>query len=126
MPVRRWDFDQGVGHQAVPNGPVARVVIGADAGSRAGLIEVTVPPGGEMPEHDHGASEVTLIVRTGRARLVTAFDGTVTELDPGVAVTIPVGERVRLENPGDEEARLSVVLTPPDFAAAVVAWPEIE
>ncbi len=124
MPVQRWDLDHGERHQAIPNGPVARVLIGADAGWRAGLVEVTVPPGGEMPEHDHGASEVILIVRAGRARLI-ASDGVVTKLEPGVVVTIPVGERVRLENPEDEEARLSVVLTPPDFATAVAAWPAV-
>jgi quercetin dioxygenase-like cupin family protein len=77
-----------------------------------------------MPEHDHGASEVILIVRAGRARLI-ASDGVVTKLEPGAVVTIPVGERVRLENPEDEEARLSVVLTPPDFATAVAAWPAV-
>ena len=125
MPVQRWDFDHGEQHQAVPNGPVVRVVIGADAGWRVGLVEVTVPPGGEMPEHDHGASEVTLIVQAGTARLVATSDGSVTELNPGMVVTIPVGERVRLENPGDEEVRVSVVLAPPDFAATVAAWPAV-
>lgn len=34
------------------------------------------------------------------------------------------GKRVRLENPGDVEARLLVVLTPAVFADAVETWPE--
>lgn len=124
MGVQRWELDQGIRRQPLRDGPVASVVIAADAGCATGLIDVRVPPGAAMPEHDHGASEVALIMRSGRARLVAVGDGSVTELDPGVVVTIPVGERVRLENPSDSEARLLVVLTPPDFAAAVQTWPE--
>lgn len=124
MAVQCWELEQGTPRRPLPGGPVASVVIGADAGRNAGLIEVTVPPGGAMPEHGHGASEVALIMRSGRARLVAVADGTVTELSPDVVVTIPVGERVRLENPGDADARLLVVLTPPDFAATVQTWPE--
>lgn len=124
MGVQRWELDQGTPRQPVPNGPVASVAIAAEAGCRIGLIEVRVPPGGAMPEHDHGASEVALIMRSGRARLVSTGDGAVTELDSDGVVTIPRGERVRLENPSGSEARLLVVLTPPDFAAAVQTWPE--
>lgn len=124
MGVQRWELEQGARRQPLPDGPVASVVIAADARCATGLIEVRVAPGSAMPEHDHGASEVMLIMRSGRARLVAVGDGSVTELDPGVVVTIPIGERVRLENPSSSEARLLVVLTPPDFAAAVQAWPE--
>lgn len=122
MTVRRWKLDQGSLGQT--SGPVAKVVIGAGAGCRAGLIDVTLAPGAAMPEHDHAASEVMLIVRAGHALLTAVADGAVTELDPGVVVVIPVGERVRLENVGDSQARLLVVLTPPDFASVVETWSE--
>jgi quercetin dioxygenase-like cupin family protein len=77
-----------------------------------------------MPKHDHGPSTTLLIPLVGSSRLVDVQDGERPfELAPGVVITIPVGQRVRLENPGSEEARLLVVLSPPDFAAQVQGWP---
>lgn len=124
MAVQRWEIDQSSGRQPAPGAPVARVVIGSEAGCRTGLIEVAVAPGGTMPEHEHGASEVLLIMRAGHVRLISAADGTVTNLDRDGVLVIPAGERVRLENPGEVEARLLVVLTPAAFADAVETWPE--
>lgn len=103
----------------VPNGPLAEVLL--DEGP-VGFVHVTVEPGGAMPEHDHGASAVALIPLAGEARLL---DGDRTFVLPtGTVTTIPIGRRVRLENPGAEEVRLIVVVSPPDFAKALNAWPE--
>jgi quercetin dioxygenase-like cupin family protein len=124
MGVQRWELGNGERRQApVPNGPAIEIVIGADAGRPAGVLVVTVPAGGAMPKHDHGASETMLIPQSGRLRLVDADDGSVVELEPGVLATIPVGQSVTLENPTDQDARTLVVLTPPDFAAQLAAWP---
>ncbi|MGH2843870.1 MAG: cupin domain-containing protein [Solirubrobacteraceae bacterium] len=125
MAVKSWEIDRETRRRAFSDGPIVRVLIGSEAGLRTGLVEVTVPPGGMMPEHDHGASEVLLSVLGGEARLVEVADATVTALSPGAVVTIPVGERVRVENPGSEDARLLVALTPPDFADALAAWPPV-
>lgn len=124
MGLQRWELGKGEPRQApTPNGPAIEIVIGADAGRPTGVLVVTVPAGGAMPEHSHGDSEAMLIAQSGRLRLLDADDGTIVELEPGVLATIPVGQRVRLENPTEEEARALVVLTPPDFAAQLAAWP---
>jgi len=122
--VERRRLGDGERRQApVPAGPELEIVVGAGDGP-FGVLDVTMPVGGAMPEHDHGASEVLLVPRAGSLRLVEA-EGTrrVTELEPGVLATIPVGCRVRLENAGSEEARVLVVLSPPDFAAKIEGWP---
>ena len=104
-------------------GPLAEVVIGADGDAGIGVVEVTVPAGAAMPEHAHGDSAVLLIPQQGRLRLVDADDGAVTDIEPGALATIPVGQRVTLENSGDADARTLVVLAPAGFAEAVAAWP---
>lgn len=124
MGVQRWELGKGERRQApATNGPTIEIVIGVDAGRSAGLLVVSVPAGGAMPEHTHGDSETMLIPQSGRLRLVDTDDGTIVELEPGVLATISVGQRVRLENLTDEEARTLVVLTPPDFTAQLAAWP---
>lgn len=125
MDVQRWEVGRGQRRQARPGGPVAEVVVGAQPGRSLGVVDVTVPAGAAMGEHSHGDSEVLLIPQSGRLRLVDADDGAVTELEPGILATIPVGHRVRLENPHDADARLLVVLAPPDFATAVAGWPAV-
>lgn len=124
MNVQRWELGQGPRRRAVPDGPIAEVVVGADQDAGVGVVDVTVPAGAAMPEHAHGNSTTLLLPREGRLRLIEAKSGAVTELEPGAVATIPVGLHVRLENPGESEARMLVVLTPPDFAASVAAWPE--
>lgn len=125
MAIQTWDLDAGVRRKAFANGPVARVVVGAEAGLRSGLVEVVIPPGGAMPEHDHGSSEVLVTVLGGQARLTTVADGAATELRNGSVVAIPVGERVTVENRGDDEVRMLVAVTPPSFAEVLAGWPEV-
>lgn len=120
--VQRWQVGAGARRRApVPDGPELEVVIGADRGHPFGVLDVTVPAGAAMPEHDHGVSEALLVPLAGSLRLVEAER--VTELEPGALATIPVGCRVRLENAGETEARLLVLLSPADFVAQVERWP---
>ena len=126
MPIQTWEVDKRVRRKAFANGPIARVVVGAEAGLRSGLVEVVIPPGGAMPEHDHGSSEVLVMVVGGQARMTTVEDGTATELCNGSVVAIPVGERVTVENRGDDDVRMLVAVTPPSFAEVLAAWPELE
>jgi len=128
MGVEQWQLGHGRRRQApVPGGPAIEIVVGADHDQPVGVLEVAVPVGGAMPEHDHGDSAVLLVPLVGRLRLVEAGEGGhVAELEPGVLATIPVGQRVRLENAGDEEARTLAVLTPPDFVRGIEGWPPAE
>ncbi len=123
--VRHFEVEAGARRQApFPGGPLVRVVVGAAEKAPVGVLEVTMPVGGAMPEHDHGDSAVLLAPLAGRFRLVEADEADRTiELEPGAVATIPVGCRVRLENAGETEARTLVVLTPPDFAERLEDWP---
>lgn len=122
--VRRWDAATGERRRApFPGGPAVRVVVGPDECTPMGVLEVTMPVGGVMPEHDHDGSAVLLVPLTGRFRLVDADGGSSHLLDAGTVATIPVGARVRLENTGAADARALVVLTPPDFAERLETWP---
>ncbi|MGH2836353.1 MAG: cupin domain-containing protein [Solirubrobacteraceae bacterium] len=126
MGVQTWEVDGAVRRKAFANGPVARVVVGAEAGLRSGLVEVVIPAGAAMPEHDHGSSEVMLVVLGGEARLTTVATGVVTKLASGSVVAIPIGERVAVENRGDEDLRMLVSVTPPSFAEVLAGWPEAD
>jgi quercetin dioxygenase-like cupin family protein len=108
----------------VPNAPEVEVLLGASEDSAVGVLHVTVAPGAAMPEHDHGPSTTTLMPVAGSARLIDVdAGGQIIDLAPGMVTTIPVGRRVRLENAGDVEARLMVVVAPADFARNVARWP---
>lgn len=52
----------------VEYGPEAEVLVGGD-GERLAVARVVVPPGGGMPEHDHGESEAMVLCQDGRIRL---------------------------------------------------------
>ena len=122
--VRRWDAAASERRRApFPGGPTVRVVVSAAERAPVGVLEVTMPVGGAMPEHDHGRSAAVLAPLEGRFRLLEADTGDATIVEPGAVATIPVGARVRLENAGSVEARTLVVLTPPDFAERLDAWP---
>ena len=125
MAVKRWETGKGRRHQAMPGAPIAEVVIGSEHGGELGVVSVTVPAGAMMPDHAHGGSETLLIPQEGHLRLVDSESGVVTELEPGVLATIPIGHKVSLENPGADDASMLVILAPPDFAAAVATWPEV-
>jgi len=126
MEIQQIALGNGVQRSAsVPGSPIVEVLLGTEADSPLGVISVTVPAGGGMPEHDHGPSTVVLIPQSGSAHLVdVADDERVIELPLGTLTTIPVGRRVRLENPGSVDAHLLVALSPPDFARQIAKWPE--
>ncbi|MGH9095641.1 MAG: cupin domain-containing protein [Acidimicrobiales bacterium] len=105
---------------------MAEVVIGPDEDWPVGVVHVRIAPGGGMAAHAHGASATSLVPLMGTVRIVEDDSGAVTDVAEGTMATIPVGERVRLENTGEGEARLLVVLSPPDFAGQVNSWPTVD
>ncbi|NMH97297.1 cupin domain-containing protein [Pseudonocardia acidicola] len=107
----------------IPDGPTVRPLLASDSGAPVAVLHVTLPAGGRLPEHDHGPSHVVLFPLQGQVRL--HYDGNDHDLGPGTATHIRVGERVSLANPGPDPAELLVVAAPPDFAAALSAWPTV-
>jgi quercetin dioxygenase-like cupin family protein len=113
---------QGTRHQApVPHGPLVEVLLGADGDAALAVAHLEIPPGGGMPEHDHGPSAALVIVERGRIRL--AAGGREATLEPGCAARLAAGERVSVANPGHDPAVLYAVFAPADFAATLATWP---
>ncbi|WP_016905279.1 cupin domain-containing protein [Streptomyces xiaopingdaonensis] len=112
-------------HRApVPDGPTAAVLAAAETSDRVAVVHMELPPGGAMPEHDHGLSEIVLIPVAGAVEL--RHNGQVRTLEAGtVATHVAVGERVSLSNPGDAPASLMVVASPPQFADRLAGWSEV-
>jgi len=108
----------------VQDGPVVEVLLGSGGDLPTAVASITIPPGGSMPEHDHGGSLTVITPVEGSARLIDAgASGEPIELRPGSVTAIPVGHRVAVENPGETEARLIATFTPPDFVRQVQSWP---
>lgn len=109
----------------MPNAPIAEVIVGADAGLPAGVVFITVPPGASMPAHAHGDSHTILMPMTGHAILTDDASGVPIDLVPGTIVTIPKGDKVMLENPGDIEMTMTAVFMDAAFASEVEQWPVV-
>ncbi len=125
MSVTCVELGSGERHRApVSGGPIAEILLGKEPGRQMGVVEVTVPACGLMPLHEHGTSETLLIPLHGAVRLISGGDdGELTMLEPGTLVVIPVGEKVRLENPEGEAGKLLVVFSPVEFTERIAAWP---
>jgi len=103
----------------VEGGPRVEVLA---AGENLSAARVVLPPGGGMPEHDHGESEAMVVVRSGRVALRSGEREE--ELEAGAVSLLGVGERVALRNASQEEAHLLAVFSPPGFVRNLEAWPE--
>jgi quercetin dioxygenase-like cupin family protein len=107
----------------VPNGPTVEVLFGGDVGGPdVGVVRVEVAPGGGMPEHDHGGSDVVVIPLEGSVEITKG--GETVAAGVGDAVLVRKDERVALRNPADGPAHLVVAAAPVAFVASVLAWPE--
>jgi quercetin dioxygenase-like cupin family protein len=113
-PLRAAPFD---------NGPRVEVLIGDEEQSeeRIGAAYVTLPPGGAMPEHEHGESEAIVVAREGR--VVLQSGGQRETLEPGGLAVIGVGERVSVANAGAEPASFFAFFAPPGFVRSFAGWP---
>jgi quercetin dioxygenase-like cupin family protein len=82
----------------ISGGPTAVMLTPGGTSGQLAAIHMGIPPGGGMPEHDHGPSEILLIPLNGSAEI--RHGGQVRALPPGTAAHIARGERVSLANPG--------------------------
>lgn len=75
-------------------------------------VGVAVFPAGSRPVgHVHDAQEETVYITAGRGRLVTPDASA--DLEPGVAVFIPIGTFHATESDGPEPLELVSVFSPP-------------
>lgn len=112
--------------RAVPveGGPRAEVLLG-EGGERLAVARVVVPPGGGMPEHDHGESEALVVCWEGRVNLRAAEREET--LDEGKMALVGIGEKVSVENPSaSASATLMAFFAPPGFVATLGAWPVVQ
>lgn len=105
----------------IAGGPTAVTLTAPDTSTHVAVVHLEIPAGGGMPEHDHGPSEIVLIPLSGSIKLSSG--GKPRALSTGMTAHIATGERVRLANPGSEPACLMVVVSPPQFAERLAAWP---
>jgi len=111
----------------VEGGPTVEVLIDGNQrdGGNLAAAHVLVPPGGGMPEHEHGESEAIILPQSGR--VVIEGGGESEILEPGAMTLIGVGERVSLTNPSSSEpTSLLVFFAPPGFVNVLASWPATE
>lgn len=110
----------------VEGGPRVEVLVGEGntEGANLSVAHVLMPPGGGMPEHDHGESEAVVVVQSGRVEIEVRGGAGRETLEPGTMALIGVGERVSLENPSPSEpASLLAFFAPPGFVRTFASWP---
>ena len=95
-----------------------------ETGGSASIFEFDVPAGAKVPvPHSHDGYEETIYGLDGV--LTWTVDGTVTDVGPGQALSIPRGVVHHFDNPGDEDARQLAIVTPgilgPDYFRDVAA-----
>ncbi|MDN5697371.1 MAG: cupin domain-containing protein [Rubrobacter sp.] len=94
-------------------------------GERLAAARVVLPPGGGMPEHDHGESEALVVCQGGEVLLRSGEQEEI--LDEGKMSLIAVGDKVSVENTSaTEPATLLAFFAPPEFVATLGSWPVAE
>jgi quercetin dioxygenase-like cupin family protein len=105
----------------IPGGPTIEVLIAEETSEKVAMLQVWIPPGGGLPEHDHGPSEIVLIHLSGSIELRQGEE--LHRLTDGAVAHIATGERVSLTNPGSEPAVMMIVASPPEFVRRIAGWP---
>jgi quercetin dioxygenase-like cupin family protein len=105
----------------IPGGPTMEVLVAAGISDNIAMVQVWIPPGGGLPEHDHGPSEIVLVHLSGSIDLQQGDQ--LHRLAPGAVAHLATGERVSLHNPGTEPAVMMIVASPPEFVGRIARWP---
>lgn len=110
-------------HQApFPNGPTAQVLVDEQSASgQLAAAYVTIPAGGNMPEHAHGESTALVVPLTGELLIRSGQHEEI--VAPGVVVLLDQGERVSLSNETSQPISMLGVFAPAGFIGAVASWP---
>lgn len=108
----------------VENGPTVTVLFGGEPeGPEVGVVKVNVPPGGGMPEHVHGGSDVVLMPVVGTVVIAKGSGEESVTVEVGDAALVRRDEAVSLRNPGTEAAEVVVAAGPANFVAGIRRWP---
>jgi mannose-6-phosphate isomerase-like protein (cupin superfamily) len=113
---------------AIPRGGGETLMIGTDhrrpveilvepgtTGARTLMMGAqTLPPGGEIPFHQHVQEEI-LFVYAGRARITVG--GVPHDVGPETAVFVPGGTPHRIESTGPGDLRMPFTMSPPGYEA---------
>lgn len=105
----------------IAGGPTMEVLVAAETSDNLAMVQVWIPPGGGLPAHDHGPSEIVLVHLSGTIELRQGEQ--LHRLAPGAVAHIATGERVSLTNPSTESAVMMIVASPPEFVRRIAGWP---
>jgi mannose-6-phosphate isomerase-like protein (cupin superfamily) len=95
-----------------PDGSEIRLLVQVGAGS---LVHCTLQPGGVTQAVQHRTVEEVWYCLAGSGQLWRAADGTedVTDLHPGVAITLPLGTRFQFRTMGLRPLEVVITTLPP-------------
>jgi anti-sigma factor ChrR (cupin superfamily) len=82
------------------------VLVAADTSDSVAMVQVWIPAGGGMPEHDHGPSEIILVHLPGSIELQHGDEQH--RLEPGA-----VGNVVQQPGPATSRSRGAPIITDP-------------
>jgi mannose-6-phosphate isomerase-like protein (cupin superfamily) len=114
MPSTAWDTQEIGSAPAVtaPDGSEVRILCATERGS---MISFALPPGAVSKPVAHRTVDEIWYVVAGAGRVWRRLDGdeAVTDLAPGVSLTIPVGTRFQFRNDGAAPLQIVAVTMPP-------------
>ena len=87
-------------------------------GEHSQVVVMTIPPGEEIGEEVHEASDQLLVFVDGRGDAV--LEGSTTKVGPNDLVLVPAGTRHNFINTGEVPLRLVTVYAPPEHAPGTV------
>ena len=93
-------------------------------GKHEQVVVMTLPPGGEIGEEVHPATDQLLILVDGRANAI--LEGKATGVGPNDLVFVHAGTRHNFVNVGDGPLRLITVYAPPEHPPGTVHWTKAE
>ena len=93
-------------------------------GKHEQVVVMTLPPGEEIGEEVHPATDQLLVVIDGRANAI--LEGEARECGPNELVFVRAGTRHNFVNVGDGPLRLITVYAPPQHAPGTVHWTKDE
>lgn len=114
MPSISWDTQEiGSAPQATaPDGSAVSILC---ATARGSTIRFSLPPGAVSMAVAHKTVEEIWYVVAGRGRLWRHLAGAeeVTDLVPGISLTVPVGVRFQFRNDGEDTLQIVAATMPP-------------